>query len=88
MDTDTTDSLYSVGDTNWPAMVRSMIVHGDAVSYSIAAASIIAKVTRDRMIVELDKEYPIQHFPFHRTLSTGGSLLQKGEGLLTLPQRF
>ena len=34
------------------------IIHGDAVSYSIAAASIIAKVTRDRMIETLAKSYP------------------------------
>ena len=34
------------------------IVHGDAVSYSIAAASIVAKVTRDRQMIELDKRYP------------------------------
>ena len=34
------------------------IVKGDALSESIAAASIIAKVTRDHMIIELDKEYP------------------------------
>ena len=34
------------------------IIKGDAKSISIAAASIIAKVTRDRMMVELDKEYP------------------------------
>lgn len=34
------------------------IVKGDAKSISIAAASIIAKVTRDRMMVELDEQYP------------------------------
>ncbi len=34
------------------------IVHGDARSISIAAASIVAKVTRDRMMTELDKQYP------------------------------
>ena len=34
------------------------IVKGDAVSLSIAAASIIAKVTRDRMIIEMDEKYP------------------------------
>lgn len=34
------------------------VVGGDAKSPSIAAASIIAKVTRDRMMLELDKEYP------------------------------
>ncbi len=35
------------------------IIHGDALSYSIAAASIVAKVTRDRQMAELAKTYPI-----------------------------
>lgn len=35
------------------------IVHGDAISPSIAAASILAKVTRDRMCLELDRQYPM-----------------------------
>lgn len=35
-----------------------MVIKGDQTSYSIAAASIIAKVTRDRLMQELDKEYP------------------------------
>lgn len=34
------------------------VVHGDAVSPSIAAASILAKVTRDRLCLELDQQYP------------------------------
>ena len=34
------------------------IVKGDAASYSIAAASIIAKVTRDRQMIELDRQFP------------------------------
>lgn len=34
------------------------IVKGDAKSVSIAAASVIAKVTRDRMMAEMDKDYP------------------------------
>jgi len=34
------------------------IVHGDALCYSIAAASILAKVTRDRLMRELDAQYP------------------------------
>ena len=34
------------------------IIHGDASSYAIAAASIVAKVTRDRQMIELDKRYP------------------------------
>lgn len=37
---------------------QTPIIKGDTKSVSIAAASIIAKVTRDRIIVELDKEYP------------------------------
>ena len=38
------------------------IIKGDAKSVSIAAASIIAKVTRDRLMVEYDKEYPAYGF--------------------------
>ena len=38
------------------------IIKGDAKSVSIAAASIVAKVTRDRMMVEYDKEYPGYEF--------------------------
>lgn len=34
------------------------VIHGDALSPSIAAASILAKVTRDRMCIELDRQYP------------------------------
>ena len=34
------------------------IIKGDATSYAIAAASIVAKVTRDRQMIELDKQYP------------------------------
>ena len=35
------------------------IIHGDAVSYSIAAASIVAKVTRDRQMLLLAERYPV-----------------------------
>ena len=42
---------------DFPLPVRA-VVHGDAISPSIAAASILAKVTRDRMCVELDRQYP------------------------------
>ncbi|MFL6299350.1 MAG: ribonuclease HII [Terriglobales bacterium] len=37
---------------------QTKIIHGDALSASIAAASIIAKVERDRMIRDLDSQYP------------------------------
>ena len=46
------------------------IVHGDALSLSIAAASVIAKVTRDRMMEELDKEYPMYGFAKHKGYPT------------------
>lgn len=42
------------------------IIHGDAKSASIAAASVIAKVTRDRIMVELDKEFPMYGFAGHK----------------------
>ena len=42
---------------DFPLPARS-VVHGDAISPSIAAASILAKVTRDRLCIELDREYP------------------------------
>jgi len=38
------------------------IIKGDAQSVSIAAASIVAKVTRDRLMAEYDKTYPEYHF--------------------------
>ena len=40
----------------------SAIVKGDSLSVSIAAASIIAKVTRDRIMIEYDKQYPQYDF--------------------------
>lgn len=46
------------------------IVHGDALSYSIAAASIIAKVTRDREMLEADKMYPQYGFAQHKGYGT------------------
>ncbi len=46
------------------------IIHGDALSESIAAASVIAKVTRDRMMYELDKEHPEYGFAKHKGYPT------------------
>ena len=46
------------------------IVHGDAECYCIAAASIVAKVTRDRMMLELDREYPQYRFSQHKGYGT------------------
>ena len=47
-------------------MPHRSLVHGDALSASIAAASIIAKVTRDRLMVEYDKKYPQYGFAVHK----------------------
>ncbi len=46
------------------------IVKGDAKSLSIAAASVIAKVTRDRMMVELDAKHPEYGFAAHKGYGT------------------
>ena len=46
------------------------IIHGDALSYSIAAASIIAKVTRDRQMREADRLYPEYGFLKHKGYGT------------------
>ena len=46
------------------------VVKGDAKNYSIAAASIIAKVTRDRIMREFDEAYPIYGFAKHKGYGT------------------
>ena len=46
------------------------IVKGDSRSYSIAAASILAKVTRDRQCIELDREYPMYDIAKHKGYPT------------------
>ena len=46
------------------------IIKGDAKSMSIAAASIVAKVTRDRFMVEMDKTYPEYGFAKHKGYGT------------------
>lgn len=46
------------------------IIHGDAVCYSIAAASILAKVTRDRLMREYDAQYPEYGFARNKGYGT------------------
>lgn len=46
------------------------IVKGDAKSMSIAAASILAKVTRDRLLLEYAEQYPQYHFERHKGYGT------------------
>ena len=52
-----------------PCPARSLI-HGDALSYMIGAASIVAKVTRDRYMVELDEKYPMYGFARNKGYGT------------------
>lgn len=46
------------------------IIKGDAKSISIAAASVVAKVTRDSMMYELDEKYPMYGFASHKGYPT------------------
>ena len=61
-----------VDGLNLPAtdIVGEAIPKGDNRSYSIAAASIIAKTTRDRLMIEADCSYPNYGFPKHKGYPT------------------
>ena len=50
------------------------IIHGDALSASIAAASIVAKVERDRLMHELDSLYPVYGFASHKGYGTAAHI--------------
>ena len=47
-----------------------MVVHGDSLSASISAASILAKVSRDRYMQEMAERYPEYHFEQHKGYGT------------------
>jgi len=49
---------------------QTPIIDGDARSYSIAAASVLAKVTRDRMMLEFDRQWPQYGFAVHKGYGT------------------
>lgn len=49
---------------------QTAIVKGDSLSFSIAAASILAKVTRDRLMVDYDREFPAYGFAKHKGYGT------------------
>jgi ribonuclease HII len=49
---------------------QTAVVQGDARSYSIAAASVLAKVTRDRLMIEYDRQYPAYGFAVHKGYGT------------------
>ena len=61
--------LFALVDGNYPFALPcpvKTVVKGDAVSCSIAAASILAKVARDRLMVEMDGLYPAYGFAAHK----------------------
>lgn len=64
------------------------IIKGDAKSYSIAAASIIAKVTRDRIMRQWDEVYPMYGFEKHKGYGTAAHIAAiKEYGLCPLHRR-
>lgn len=63
------------------SMKQVKIIHGDAKSLSISAASILAKVTRDHLMVDYDKQYPEYGFAKHKGYGTAAhiqALKEKG----------
>ncbi len=56
------------------ALPQATLVRGDQTCASIAAASVVAKVTRDRMMVELDRRYPGYGFARHKGYATAAHL--------------
>ncbi len=56
--------------TVFPLANLKPVIQGDRKVYSIAAASIIAKVTRDRIMIEYDKQFPIYNFAQHKGYPT------------------
>lgn len=64
------DGITTIAST----IPQKTIKKGDSLSLSIAAASIIAKVTRDRMMVEMDAEYPGYGFAAHKGYGSAAHL--------------
>ena len=65
--------IDGVDTIEWPCAQQS-VIKGDAASVSIAAASILAKVYRDRLIVELDSAYPGYGLARHKGYGTAAHL--------------
>ena len=79
------DALQKIDTLGIP---YTSIIQGDALSYSIAAASIIAKVTRDRIMYEWDKVYPQYGFAKHKGYGTASHIQAIQEyGICSLHRR-
>lgn len=59
----------AISDLHLPGEIHPLI-HGDALSYMIGAASIVAKVARDRYMIELDQKYPMYGFARNKGYGT------------------
>lgn len=66
----------SVNSLRFP---QTALIQGDGRSYSIAAASILAKVTRDRLMLEYDCRYPLYGFAEHKGYATSRHLAALAE---------
>ncbi len=55
---------------NFPGTPQKAIIGGDAISQTVAAASILAKVSRDQLMRDLDKKYPQYGFAIHKGYAT------------------
>lgn len=75
----------TIPDINIP---QEALIKGDAKSVSIAAASIIAKVTRDHIMLEYDKLYPDYGFASHKGYGTAAHIAAiKEHGMLDIHRR-
>jgi len=63
----------------WLPYPHTPLVDGDARSYSIAAASVLAKVTRDRLMMEYDRQWPAYGFAEHKGYGTAQHLAALSE---------
>ena len=61
--------IDAVQGLSLPCEARAL-VHGDALSYMIGAASVVAKVTRDRYMIEMDAQYPMYGFSRNKGYGT------------------
>jgi ribonuclease HII len=67
-------ALVDGGPVKTLRVPHTAIVKGDSRSYSIAAASVLAKVTRDRLMVEYDRQFPAYGFAMHKGYGTAAHL--------------
>ncbi|MBU0507068.1 ribonuclease HII [bacterium] len=85
----TPDYLLVDGNMTLNSIIQNEgVIDGDAKSYAIAAASIIAKVTRDRLMCSLSKTFPEYYFEKHKGYGTKvHQEALKQNGILTIHRK-